>query len=229
MSLDTLIIYGSGARDDQDAHSDVDLLGITSMQDYNMIVKKKVNIAIYPVAQAFRMAKHGDLFMLHIVSEGQAIYDGKGYFSELQSIFSFKPSYDLDICNASDLGWVLLRYARVAENVTLINKRIAWCVRTILIAKAAEERLPIFSAKALSDFSKSRAVYALIKNKNNEKIILSMLSDFNKFLTSFGRVAPAWINSNDSNVYLSEFRRSNNFVGEHTLKSLLSGTGDFGY
>jgi predicted nucleotidyltransferase len=138
MNVASLIIYGSCARGDNVSTSDVDLLSLVSEGDYRMIVQNKINLALYPRTDAFEMARTGELFMLHIVREGRALIDFDADFEKLKADFQFKPSYGTEIANATALGWALIQLGKNVKNFALVNRRIAWCVRTILIAKAAE-------------------------------------------------------------------------------------------
>lgn len=228
MSLETLIIYGSAAREDEDENSDVDLFGITSAAEYSMVVKQKINIAIQPMSQVINMALNGDLFLYHIIEEGKVLYDVNDNFEVMREKFKFRDSYLNDVSNASDLGWVLLRIAKQAENFSLINKRIAWCVRTILIAKCAEMRVPVFSASGLAEYAENYDVVDLIKNKNQEKFKKSIMKKFQNFLGRYAYPEPLWVES-EIDYFEIEFHRTHNAVGLQTLRQLLSGGKNIGY
>lgn len=220
MSIETLIIYGSTARDEQHSGSDVDLLGITSDNDHAMIVKKKVNLAIYPLRKMIEMALHGDLFMLHIISEGKAIYDGHGYLDLLSEKFHYRENYFNEVENATQLGWSLINILEKSSSYALINKRIAWCVRTILIAKSAEMRKPVFSSRALAELARSREVLSIIENKNNQFFNVEIISSFSDFLQNFGVGRKVPESGFSWKEYLDYFKKNKNEVGLRTMRSL---------
>lgn len=229
MSIETLILYGSRARGDQDEMSDVDLFAITNSGAYSMIVKNKTNLAAYPFELASQMAENGDIFLLHILEEGKVIYDSGSKFETLKSNFRYKETYEEEIKNASDLGWLIVRHASQATNITLINRRIAWCVRTVLIAKSVEQRYPRFAATALAEFAKDSNVIGLIKIKNENSLSNSILRVFEQFLRTHGTPPPQWLNGGSISSYLSELTRTNNIVGIKTANALMTAAEDFGY
>lgn len=220
MSIETLIIYGSTARDEQHSGSDVDLLGITLDGAHTMIVKKKVNLAVYPFQKMIDMACHGDLFMLHLISEGKAIYDGPGCFDVLNEKFTYRKDYSSDVDNASQLGWSLIDIIESSTSYALINKRIAWCVRTILIAKSAEMRQPVFSSTALAELAKSKAVLKIIENKNNSFFDGDVIKNFSLFLDEFGMRRKNLLNNMTLREYIDHFKKSGNEIALKTLQSI---------
>jgi len=220
MSIQTLIIYGSTARDEQHSGSDVDLLGITLDIDHALIVKKKVNLSIYPLQKMLNMAIHGDLFMLHLICEGRAIYDGPGHFDVLNEKFHYRNSYADDVDNASQLGWSLIDIVESSTSYALINKRIAWCVRTILIAKSAEMRQPVFSSTALSELANSSDVLKIIENKNNPSFDAGIVRSFAYFLQQFGSNKKAKGRKLSLKQYFDHFKNTNNEVGLKTVRAL---------
>lgn len=217
MTILSLVLYGSCARSDNHKDSDVDLFAITTDPHYRMIVDKKINIANYPEQLAMKRASAGDLYFLHIVHEGRRIYDTGQFFDQLKDAFRYKENYSAEIKNAVELGWLLLRFSDQISNITLLNRRIAWCVRTILIAKSAEARTPKFSAKDLADLLNFKHTELLIKNKSQDKINLKTLSYFEEFLNDMNETIPSELIKlplNEANKY---FIRSNNVVGAKTF------------
>jgi predicted nucleotidyltransferase len=221
MSISTLILYGSCARQDNSASSDVDLFAVGNADDYRMVVASKVNLAVYSKESALRMSRSGDLFMLHIVREGRPIYDDRLLFRELAASFEFKSSYRREIANATELGWALLALASTTKNWALLNKRIAWCVRTVVIAQAADERKAIFSARELSEYGGHKAVGLLIENKDNSTRPRKALEMFEDFLRRHSPESPRQIAQQSLPDLLQRFRANGNAVGEKTIRALL--------
>ncbi len=229
MSLIALALYGSCARNDQDKDSDVDIFAISSDATYQMIVNNKLNIASYPESLALERASNGDLFILHVIEEGKAIYDPSGKLTELKLGFRYKENYQKEITNASDLGWMLVDLAPTVTNFTLLNRRIAWCVRTILIARSAEAKKPCFSANELCEFSKTAYVYALIKNKNINWLNENALKSFQDFLNTFGVNSQSSRGKADLSIYHDHFVTTGNVIGLKTISLLSNGSDDDSY
>lgn len=227
MSIISLALYGSRARGDEGEDSDIDLFAITDDSDYKMIVNGKTNIANYPRSLAFQRAESGDLFMLHIVSESRSIYDPMGEFPKLKERFSFKEDYSSEIKYASDIAWMLVDQSGESGNYFFVNKRIAWCVRTILIARAANSKKAIFSAEALSNFSELNFVVDLIRRKNESVMKKRSVGELRLFLSQFGYPRPLNDNSTGLDGYARLFSESENVMGQKTLSVLQSSAEDF--
>jgi hypothetical protein len=201
--------------------SDVDLFGVGDAGDYRMVVTNKVNLAVYDRAEALRRSSLGDLFILHIVREGRTIYDESHFFRDLSTSFKFRVSYRTEIDQAIELGWSLLKVEKKVKNWHLLNKRMAWCVRTILIAQAAEGRKAIFSVRELSQFGGSESVGQIIGNKDSSERPRISLELFERFLEQMsGSCAPRDF-PNSLPALLVRFEKSGNIVGEKTIRALM--------
>lgn len=221
MNISAFVLYGSCARGDSNQSSDVDLFAITADGDYQMIVKNKVNLAMYPKALALEMAINGELFMLHLVKEGQSLIDQEGDFQLLKDSFIYKNSYEKEITNSAELGWAIRYLGPSVRNQALVNQRIAWCVRTILIAKAAEEKQAIFSAESLGNFANEENVINLIKNKNFNTYQPKIFPIFEKFLLKWTFSNPLQKTAKLED-YQELFEKNKNTVGLKTLKAFRS-------
>ncbi|WP_116866253.1 nucleotidyltransferase domain-containing protein [Pseudomonas syringae] len=168
MAILSLVVYGSRAREDHSGDSDTDLFAITDDDRYEMIVEGATNIACYPLAQAINRAEGGDLFFMHITLEAKAIYDPSGAFDKVRKSFVKKENYSSEISNASELGFALVAHANNIQDYYLLNKRLAWCLRTILIARSAERGCPTFSKEGLSEIFQDRDLIDLIALKDCE-------------------------------------------------------------
>ncbi|CAN0622103.1 Polbeta domain-containing protein [Burkholderia multivorans] len=227
MAILSLALYGSRARRDEDEDSDIDLFAISDDSEYRMIIEGNTNIASYPRPLAFERAENGDLFMLHIVSESRALYDPRGDLINLKREFKFRSNYDAEIQFASDIAWMLVDHAHTSDNFSFINRRIAWCVRTILIARAANLRLPIFSAKDLAEFSGSELTLPLIKSKGCIGPRTESIEELKAFIGRFGKKMPARQDSLSLHDYAHIFAESKNVMGNKTLLMLQSTAEDF--
>ena len=108
-------------------------------------------------------------------------------FDHIRDAFRYRNEYAREIRLASDTGWFLVRSGHRFGDVRSLNRRIAWCTRTILIATAAEQRRAIFSASGLGEFSGSTAVPELIRNKDNVDMDARIIEMFRDVLSTWHR------------------------------------------
>jgi len=221
MAILSLALYGSCARGDQESGSDVDLLAIVDEKTLTTLSENKISVSIYPQEHITFLAASGDLFALHLVTEAKVLYDAAGAFDKFRSSFKYKPSYSVEKKLASDLGWFLLLWSREFSNTPLLNKRVAWCVRTILIAEAAEQRRPVFSARDLADLAKSETVYRLIKSKDDAVRNDASLNELRSFLEQYGTDAPSSFAQHDLGAVMEHFHVTKNAVAVKTAEGLL--------
>lgn len=184
-ALKCLILFGSHARGDIDIHSDFDLLGINDSKDYTVKDVGKVNFSLYSTSESLKLASEGNLFFLHIIKEGKCLFND-AFFSQLKESFIYKKSYLEDAVVAYFLAEKILGHKDIITNWVIANKRISWCVRTILIALSANEKKPIFSKYELANVAFKRnyspkesisLIDAKSRDKKDDKILL-MLQDF---------------------------------------------------
>ncbi|CFR30732.1 nucleotidyltransferase domain-containing protein [Yersinia frederiksenii] len=149
MNIKCLALYGSCARGDQDASSDIDFFSIHDQNEYRMYINGNFNIALYPERKAFEIMRDGNLFALHIKEESRPIFNQE-MLNNLKDCFEYKDSYCEEISIASTLGRFILNEHNKIKNFALLNKRLSWCVRTILIARSAEIKEPVFSKDDIS-------------------------------------------------------------------------------
>lgn len=162
----SLVLFGSRARGDSRVTSDVDLLGV--IEGSRIHEETAINGASfyqYPLSTLYKMASSGDLFMLHLVKEAKILHDTASIFKEVCRKFEYKSSYSEEIFAASALMMYIISFVKFEEDYNL-RKRLIWCVRTILIARSAERRAPVFSSKDLEDFSSIKKLKRVIDNRD---------------------------------------------------------------
>jgi len=213
-----MLLFGSHARGDEDIYSDTDLLLISEDDRPQHVEKGHLSTSIYPLDDLLRRASSGDLFVCHLAREAKAIYDPAGQLELLRESFVFRASYEREIMHASDLGWFIIDFGHRGHLQSLINRRIAWCVRTILIAKSAELKRPVFSARELSEFAQSNDVLTMIKNKETDRADPEAMAMLGKFLSAFGMVrfqrgAPSY------GAYVKRFSDTSNNVALSLIKA----------
>ena len=86
-SIVCLLLYGSRARGDHDAHSDVDLTAITSNHTPERVTIGRTTTMAYPLDHALRVARSGSLFAFHIVSEAKVLFETEPIFARIQRAF----------------------------------------------------------------------------------------------------------------------------------------------
>ncbi|MBK3471735.1 nucleotidyltransferase domain-containing protein [Pseudomonas carnis] len=219
MPIISLSVYGSRAREDHSDESDTDLFAITDDEQYAMIIEGSTNIACYPLDQAISRAEGGDLFFLHITTEGKPIYDPTGVFPKIQKHFCKKPNYSTEINNASDLGYALIAHSEHINNYYLLNKRLAWCLRTILIAKSAEMNRPTFSKEGLSRLFDDKTLINLISLKDCQSFASKAYPLFRSAFITYG-APPKKDLPNDTNALADYFLKSENTMGVKTARLL---------
>ncbi|WP_426746737.1 nucleotidyltransferase domain-containing protein [Pseudomonas aeruginosa] len=219
MSMLSLSLYGSRAREDHSQDSDTDLFAITDDDSYKMLVNGKTNIACYPVDLALSRTASGDLFFMHIVMEAVPLYDPQEEFQRVKREFKFKENYQEEISNASELGHALLLNEESTSDFSLYNKRIIWCIRTILIARSAEEKRPKFSASDLSHHFSDQNIGKLISIKDSDQYERESYSLAKQIINRFGKP----LNKDMPKKYTDlafYFKDTGNFMGERTARLL---------
>ena len=149
MTIIAQYLFGSHARNDFSEQSDIDLLAVQSENYFANNSAGKLNISFYPKSNILEAASAGDLFVMHIVREAKCVYDSEGFDNILACKFIYKKDYSAEISSAIDLGWFIVNSATLFKDILTLNRRISWCVRTVLIAKSAQEGDPIFTTGRL--------------------------------------------------------------------------------
>ena len=185
-----LLLYGSRARGDHDAHSDVDLTAITAKHTPERVTIARTTTMAYPLDHALRAARSGSLFAFHMVSEAKVVFETEPVFARIQRAFRFRDDYTPVIRMCSEAGWFLLRHHENAVNPRKFNQAVAWCTREMLIARAATERSPVFSADGLAEFVGCSAVASVIRSKRNAVIDPATCGRSRSILREFGATEP---------------------------------------
>jgi hypothetical protein len=94
---------------------------------------------------------------------------------------------------------------------------VAWCTREMLIAKAATERAPVFSAAGLAEFVGCSAVASVIRSKRSAVIDEKVVREFQDILGEFGTSEP----TPDSILSTAErrFRAARNSAGVIAIRA----------
>lgn len=156
MTVAATLLFGSLARADHSEGSDTDLLMVNLADETRHVSIGHLSLFLYPWQKLEQDARDGDLFVCHLVCEAKPLLDPDGYLQRLRDAFEFRMTYRHDIGRATDFGWYLARFGDEL-NLALLTKRALWCVRTVLIARSAERRKPVFAPQRLAEQTQSTA------------------------------------------------------------------------
>ena len=173
-------------------------------------------------------ADGGDLFFLHIVREAVAIYDQDGAFEKLKSVFRLRADYSREVLNAAELGFALLCNIDNFKNYFYINKRLAWCLRTILIALSAERGSPVFSAKELASGFGDDEINYLLSMKKQVGYVPGVYDVFKRKFARYGRCGGELIPA-DLLSQLEYFSSKGNVMGEKTILNIMKNVDEDAY
>jgi predicted nucleotidyltransferase len=149
----SLVLFGSRARGDHRLTSDVDLLGVVE----GGVIKEEISsrgtsFYRYPLETLRAKSEDGDLFVVHLASEGKILHDTAQLFADVCEQFRYRDSYERDLREASGVVYYFLDRPKLLQS-RAARKRLVWGLRTILIARSAEQRIPAFSSSALAKFA----------------------------------------------------------------------------
>jgi hypothetical protein len=216
MAIAASLLFGSHARDDHEEGSDTDLLMINLANETRHVSVGHLSLFVYPWRQLEQDAQSGDLFTCHLVQEAKALVDPDDYLAQLRRTFRFRPSYQQEIDRASDLGWYLVLFGDDL-NSALLAKRVLWCVRTVLIARSAEQRVPVFAPQELAKRTRSQPARDLLTRRHHQRNDSGLRQALRMFLETELLSTPPPIGA-DRSMFLTQFVETSNKVALQTLK-----------
>lgn len=216
MAASAILLFGSRARLDHDRASDTDLLFICQEPQPRHVSAGRTSMFFYPWQKLLDDAASGDLFVGHLVQEARAVADPLDQLGQLRLSFQIRASYQREIEHACDLGWFIIRFPQRLKP-SLMAKRIMWCVRTILIAKFAEEGDLIFAPNALAERAKSKTVTELLAERRRRLADAKMQHNFRRFLVT-AAYRKRWHRDGSEDQFLDRFIETSNNVAIKTLE-----------
>ncbi|MFG1275174.1 hypothetical protein [Xanthobacter flavus] len=175
-----------------------------------------LSLFVYPWRRLEQDAQSGDLFTCHLVKEAKALVDPDNYLAQLRRLFRFRQSYQKEIDQASDLGWYLVLFGDEL-NSALLAKRVLWCIRTVLIARSAEQRVPVFAPQELAKQTRSQPARDLLIRRHHHRDEDSLRQALRVFLETETPSTPPSIGA-DKSMYITRFAETSNKVALQTLK-----------
>lgn len=215
MAIAATILFGSLARTDQSEGSDTDLLMIDLDDDTRHVSVGHLSLFVYPWRQLAQDAHSGDLFVCHLVREAKALVDPDGYLEKLRDAFHFRSSYADEIGRAADFGWYLVLYGNEL-NPSLLTKRALWCIRTVLIARSAERRDPVFAPHQLAEETRSVAAREFLSHRHDPRDDATVRQVLRSFLEAEELSDADLLNANRE-TFLQRFSATANKVALQTL------------
>ena len=210
------LLFGSFARADPAERSDTDLLLISLGDETHHISSNHLSLFVYPWHKLENNARDGDLFVCHLVCEAKALFDPAGYLPRLKESFRFRSDYRNAIGHATDLGWYLVKYGDEL-NSHLLAKRALWCLRTILIARSAERRDPVFAPQLLAKQTRSVAGRALLARRHDPQDDAKVRHSLCLFLEEETE-SDALNEPPDRTAFMKRFKTTSNKVALETLR-----------
>ena len=216
MPVVATLLFGSLARADESEGSDTDLLMVNLDNETRHVSVGHLSLFLYPWHKLEHDARNGDLFVCHIVREAKPLLDPDGYLPKLKEAFRFRSDYVAEIARATDFGWYLVRFGEDL-NSNLQAKRALWCIRTILIARSAERRDPVFAPQVLAEQTRSVAGRDLLTNRHNARDHAEVRQSLRLFLEEEMTFDPFNELANRS-AFIERFRATSNKVALQTLQ-----------
>jgi hypothetical protein len=120
-----------------------------------------------------------------LAHEAVAVWDPRGLLEELRAAFRPKASYAETIQKAEDIGYYLLLNTLLIEP-SLLNRRISWVVRTILIARMLEKSKLTFAPAELIQGLGAYDIFPLLAAKDDDDIDAERFKLLENFLKRYG-------------------------------------------
>lgn len=216
MAVAATLLFGSFARADHAEGSDTDILLINFGEETRHVSVRHLSLFLYPWRTLEQDARKGDLFVCHLVHEAKALADPDDYLQILRSTFRFRSTYQDDIRRAADLGWYLVRFGNEL-NASLLAKRTLWCIRTILIARSAEQRDPVFAPRQLAERTRSALARDLLCHRRHRYDDAVVHASLRQFLIEETPSDPS-LERADRDAFVQKFVATSNKVALQTLQ-----------
>ena len=198
--MKALAIFGSTARNERSFDSDIDMIGIYDEKKISSVSKGNVSLFLYPETILREKMTSGDLFALHLVKESIPIY-GHEQLESIYKDFKYKKNYAMEINTAIKVSDEIISRYKSLSDYKEANKKMAWCLRTVIISISAQDKTPVFSKKSLSEYVKiediePRIILALINVKSIRGKLPKRVIDF--FSITFSNLSRKYVFDHDN-------------------------------
>lgn len=224
--LPTVVLFGSAARGDNDPCSDIDILILEDSSYPKSIKDGKIELQKLSKADAIRKAEAGDLFMLHVVHEGLVISDPERFFPKLRESLQIKHDYLRERTEALLLAAFISQNWGHFKDLNLLNKRISWSVRTILISRLVESGRIVFSPAGLAASAPNIDVSQLIQLRRSSSSPHDLIPLLRAFVGELGGREYLKLSKAE---FARKFRDLGKSVALSTFSKMLSNADDFSY
>jgi hypothetical protein len=157
-------LYGSKARGDSRANSDVDLILASDGDAIGSPTHANgVSLHRYPKSWLEKGAASGSLFVFHVAFEGIGLEDPNNFIGRLRAGFRRKAVYADEMQIA---GLVLkMLVEKDWESNFDARRRYFWALRTVLLSASAECGDPVFSSAPLERLSGIKGLANLVDDR----------------------------------------------------------------
>lgn len=218
-----VLLFGSLARGDSSNESDIDILVAAPKGRLASVKEGAAEIQHTPQEKLLEMANRGDLFAIHLAYEAKVISDPSNFFQDFKFQLTIRRDYSKERQWAFSLLAYLLTSESFSEKYELRNKRIAWCVRTVLISLLIERGRIIFSPAKIAKEYPAPFVGRLISLRRNTSSEDQYLKDSLAFLKHFDQTALAKLSTSElEEMFIIE----QNEVALATVKALYNRSGN---
>lgn len=165
-----LILFGSYSRGDFDGSSDIDVLEITREKE-KPYSKAKINFSTYSLGQLKTMASEGNLFVLHVIMEGEVISGDFEILDILNASFKRQNNYKRfrdEIIFTAKLLDVTEKYFKA--NSKGYYGLLCYLFRSYLYAMMYDDSRIEFSIKKIAAKYKDQDISKVFNLKYNTKI-----------------------------------------------------------
>ena len=212
-----VLLFGSMARGDSSETSDVDLLISEETGSIKSERAGRVEVQYTPQTNLLEMSARGDLFAIHLAYEAKVVADPDGFFDNFKKALKIKSSYAEEREAASALAAYLLKRKLSTPQIPVRNKRIAWCVRTILISLLLEEGRIVFSPDELQGLFPDNRIGILLNARRAKTGISGYKKALRWFLEEHGE---AEFGQKGLRQLRHDFDKQDNKVAKSTIRSL---------
>tara|TARA_R100001369_G_scaffold89242_1_gene126667 strand:- start:1300 stop:2001 length:702 start_codon:yes stop_codon:yes gene_type:complete len=212
-----VLLFGSMARGDSSDTSDVDLLVSEETGSIKSERAGRVEVQYTPQKYLLEMSARGDLFAIHLAYEAKVVADPDGFFDNFKKSLKIKSSYTKERESASALAAYLLKRKLSKRQISIRNKRIAWCVRTILISLLLENGEIVFSPTRLQELYPDKKIGILLNSRRAKIDTSGYKIALRWFLEEYGE---AEFGRKGLKQLRQVFEQQDNKVAESTIRSL---------